>query len=37
MNIIGNTIVTSSLMFDSVARSSTIKNVTGYYGGYITT
>ena len=35
MNILGDTLVDSSLMFYSVAGSSTINNITGYYGGYI--
>ena len=35
MNILGNTLVDSSLMFYSVSGSSTVNNITGYYGGYI--
>ena len=35
MSISGDTIVTSSLMFDSVSGSASAGSITGYYGGYI--
>ena len=37
MNILGSSVVDSSLMFYSVAGSSTVSGITGYYGGYVST